>query len=179
MIDLSLVSDEELSREYWRRAHAARQGGKGGRPKKLKPCPKCGEQFGFNELREHKPKCTHPQKFFIPKPKATREKIGADGRVYVTREGIRLGWSNPLPLPMIGDHIDITMNSIGRARVEGYFMEGGYVGVMTKALYPPKWLVQQRKEVPADAPQWIRDGIGCEFGREISIRKPRRARRQK
>ncbi|TAL08397.1 MAG: hypothetical protein EPO02_13010 [Nitrospirae bacterium] len=28
-----------------------------GRPAKLTPCPKCGQQFGVAELRRHKPHC--------------------------------------------------------------------------------------------------------------------------
>lgn len=179
-LDLSLVSDEDLNREYWRRVRANLPGKDlGGRPKNLKPCPKCGEQFGFRELRAHQPGCTPPQKFFIDRPKSTRKKIGDGHAEYVTAEGIRLAWSGSMPLPEVGDKITITMNSIGPARVMGYFMEGGYLGVMTKALRPPKWLREQRKEEASrtDMPQWWRDGIGCEFGTEIEPFTERKRRR--
>ena len=85
-----------------------------------------------------------------------------------------LKWSAPFPLPQMGDQIKITMNGIGPATVVGFFEEGGYVGVMTKATNPPKWLVEQRQRDRnrpdfANQPQWYKDGIGCEFGAEIAL----------
>ena len=176
--DLSLVSDEELHREYWRRIRA-RHANQGGRPKKLRPCPKCGQQLGTKELEKHAPSCEPPERFFIPRPQATGREVGAGHREYVTAEGIRLVWSGSMALPKIGATVDITMNGIGPATVEGYFMQGGYLGVMTKALNPPHWLRRQRKECRADAPQWAKDGIGCEFGAEIATLKAARVRERR
>ncbi len=69
------------------------------------------------------------------------------------------------------------MNNIGPADVVGYLKEDGYVGVMTKAINPPKWLVEQRERdksrVGYDAyPEWLKNGVGCEFGAEIALLEP-------
>jgi hypothetical protein len=68
------------------------------------------------------------------------------------------------------------MNSIGWASVEGFFAEDGYVGVMTKAEDPPQWLRDQRERVAtrytSETPEWLKRGIGCEFGAEIALEQP-------
>lgn len=169
--DLSLISDADLNREYWRRAHARGQA-PAGRPKKLTPCPKCGEKFGVKELEKHTPKCEHLTRYFIDRPEATGaiiDKGETSALEYVTAEGIRLAWSGVMPLPNIGATIDITMNNIGLAHVKGYFMEGGWLGVMTKPINPPAWLRKKRDDDTPETPQWAKDGIGCEFGTEIAI----------
>ena len=179
MIDLTLLSDEDVHNEYWRRRRAivATAENKGGRPRKLRPCPKCGAQLGHMELRTHQPSCEPVTAYFIDTPKRTTKTTGNGHREYVTAAGIRLAWSNPGPLPAIDSTVDVTMNSIGLVRVVGYFCQGGYLGVMTRPLHPPKWLVKQRKECSADAPQWAKDGIICTFGREItSIATPAKRR---
>ena len=57
-IDLSKATDEQITHEYFRRVRARRDASKpGGRPKKLGPCPACGDMFGVTELRAHKPQC--------------------------------------------------------------------------------------------------------------------------
>jgi hypothetical protein len=110
--------------------------------------------------------------FFIPRPPE------ADGTgtfmVYRTEVGEDLKWSASFPLPQIGDRIQITMNGIGEAEVMGYFKEGGVLGVMAKALLPPKWLKDQRdKERNSSSfdslPTWRKEGIGCQFGAEIAL----------
>jgi len=124
-------------------------------------------------------------RYLIPKPAAvysltepTEQERGAGDKahcsIYVDDHGQRLYWSAPFPVPDLGDKVTITMNSIGRAVVVGYFEEGGYLGVMTKATNPPKWLVEQRARDHnradfASKPQWYKDGIGCEFGSEIKL----------
>lgn len=57
VIDLSALSDEVISAEYWRRINARRTAKRTGRKKVLNPCPKCGVKFGVMELRAHTPKC--------------------------------------------------------------------------------------------------------------------------
>lgn len=113
-------------------------------------------------------------KFFIPKPKATGEPgtgKHAEHAVYLTEGGERLFWSAPFPLPEVGDNVTITMNRIGPAIVKGYFSQGAYVGVMTFATEPPKWLRDQQRDVNANDPDWVKQGIGCEFGAEIALPK--------
>jgi hypothetical protein len=94
--------------------------------------------------------------------------------LYYNDDGDLLKWSASFPLPQAGDHITITMNGIGPAVVVGFFEENGYVGVMTKATNPPKWLVDQRKRDKErqdweSKPKWYRDGIGCVFGVEVAL----------
>jgi hypothetical protein len=56
-LDLSLIPDEDLRREYMRRLNATRRRA-GGRPVQLKACPNCGEQFSSTNLRlVHLPQC--------------------------------------------------------------------------------------------------------------------------
>lgn len=44
------LPDDVLSAEFARRFGT-------GRPPKLRPCPKCGDQMGARKLREHLPRC--------------------------------------------------------------------------------------------------------------------------
>lgn len=39
-------------------SNKARKVHAGGRPKVLKPCPKCGASFGAREMAKHIPQCT-------------------------------------------------------------------------------------------------------------------------
>ncbi len=57
-IDLSKVSDADLFSEVQRRRAAQRKtfGAGTGRPKKVKPCPRCGAPYGAREMRQHQ--CT-------------------------------------------------------------------------------------------------------------------------
>jgi hypothetical protein len=108
------------------------------------------------------------ERFFILTPTPTAE-TEAHHRIYLDASGARMKWSAKFDIPKIGQRIYINMNGIGPAIVKGYFESEGYVGVMTKATKPPKWLRRQRREDAKDErrPQWYRDGIGCEFGTEI------------
>jgi hypothetical protein len=57
MIDLTLIPDEDLKREYMRRLNATRRRA-GGRPVQMKPCPNCGSRFPATALRlVHLPQC--------------------------------------------------------------------------------------------------------------------------
>ncbi len=107
------------------------------------------------------------EKFFIPRPEPT-DKVIDNFTVYVTQDGEELKWSAKFPLPAIGSRVRITLNSIGPAVVKGYFSSAGFLGVMTKATKPPKWLVAQQKRDTSNI-AWIREGIGCEFGSEIIL----------
>ena len=121
--------------------------------------------------------------FFIPKPAAagaTQVKFDSQTKslpAYQDHIGRKLIWADhngSTPLPEIGETVMITMNGIGPAVVKGYFASGEtegqmFLGVMTLALHPPKWLKQQNRDDAKDAskPEWIRQGIGCEFACEI------------
>jgi len=50
------------------------------------------------------------------------------------------------PIPAVGDTINIVMNKIGPARVEGYMIEHGFLGVIATPLAPPAWLETQHAE---------------------------------
>jgi hypothetical protein len=63
--DISLIPDDELAAEYWRRMHARGKITNSGRPKKLRPCPKCGEQMGARQLDIHKPACMSTRIQFV------------------------------------------------------------------------------------------------------------------
>jgi hypothetical protein len=119
--------------------------------------------------------------FLIQRPKASgqtithtiadREQVFAE---YIDADGDSLKWSAKFPLPNMGDEIRITMNGIGPATVVGFFEEGGYVGVMTKATNPPAWLKKQRADAKKDPryasrPEWWKNDIGCQFGAEIAL----------
>ncbi len=118
------------------------------------------------------------EKFFIAKPVPTGDvHLYTDGR---TMEALK--WSADFPVPNVGDKILITMNGIGWAHVVGYFSSetdgGTYLGVMTRATRPPAWLRRQQREYAKDAtkPHWYRDGIGCEFGTEIALKRKRKVK---
>lgn len=115
------------------------------------------------------------EKFFIAKPTTT-----SDPHTYINAEGRQLKWSATFPLPEIGARIHITMNRIGPAIVKGYFEAGDpakavWLGVMTKATKPPAYLKRQQAEAKKDPtlPEWMRSGIGAEFGSEILPTRPK------
>jgi hypothetical protein len=115
------------------------------------------------------------ERFFIPQPApAGTTEYTFDSRTetlpaYRDADGGTLIWATreAMPLPAIGDKVTVTMNSIGPATVVGYFASDAFLGVMTKAIAPPAWLRRQTKRAERDAPQWVKDGIGCEFAGEI------------
>ena len=55
MLDLAHLTDAQIYSEAAKRR--ARNPGTG-RPRVLKPCPKCGGQFGVMDLRKHIPRCS-------------------------------------------------------------------------------------------------------------------------
>jgi hypothetical protein len=68
---LSAFTDEEIFREAGRRMRAKAVNPP--RAKVLRPCPKCGDKFGFRELRVHKPQCKGSKA--IPNGRNTKEKL--------------------------------------------------------------------------------------------------------
>ena len=120
------------------------------------------------------------ERFFILTPTPTdRRGTASNGRempIYLDASGKEMWWSAEFPIPAIGQRIFITMNGIGWAVVKGYFESEGYVGVMTIATRPPKWLRDQHKRDLKSGralPGWMREGIGCEFGTEIALKRPK------
>jgi len=113
------------------------------------------------------------ERFFILTPTPTDRPD-----VYLDASGNQMKWSGKFPIPAIGTKVFITMNGIGWATVKGYFESYGYVGLMTLAARPPKWLRDQHKRDAQDLgqPKWIREGIGCEFGAELALKKPTKPR---
>jgi hypothetical protein len=86
-------------------------------------------------------------------------------------------WSAKFPLPTVGTRVFVTMNSLGWAKIVGYWEGCDWLGVMTKLEKPPTWLRKQRdRELrgprAAFLPQWAKDGIGCETGTEFLLAKP-------
>jgi len=116
------------------------------------------------------------ERFFIPSPAATDKtktiESGSKFAVYVDADGTEMLWSADFPIPAIGAKIWIRLNNIGWAVVKGYFESCGYVGVMSLPLDPPAWLKKQLADEKGDLAPWMREGIGCEFGSEISLDRP-------
>lgn len=121
------------------------------------------------------------ERFFILTPTPT-SKTHEHCAIYLDASGMEMRWSAKFPIPAIGQRIFITLNGIGWAVVKGYFVSetsyANYVGVMTLPTNPPAWLkAQNRRDKKArenrNQPQWMIDGIGCEFGAEIELKRPK------
>lgn len=52
-------------------------------------------------------------------------------------------WFGTYAPPIVGDTIQIKINGIGLAKVTGYFIEGGYLGVLNQPIDPPAWYIKQ------------------------------------
>ncbi len=115
-----------------------------------------------------------PERFFISPPVLTpKVRTTDDGQslaVYLDDKGNEVLWSGEFALPPLDSEVFITTNNIGWAIVKGYFVSAGYLGVMTLPLNPPLWLLMQCFAVQknVDSPEWAKQGIGCEFGSELS-----------
>jgi hypothetical protein len=118
------------------------------------------------------------ERFFIPLPIATSEKRkDADGNlldVYLDERSEPLLWSGDFPLPSINSRVFVKRNNIGWALVKGCYQSGGYVGVMTLPICPPSWLCEQwlEEQMNSISPEWVKQGIGCDFGCELSLVAP-------
>lgn len=70
-------------------------------------------------------------------------------------------WSGDEEPPAVGTKILISMNGIGPAIVRGYFVECGWLGVLTEVLSPPDWWVKQN--VKPGKPQPLSHAFGVEI----------------
>lgn len=52
-------------------------------------------------------------------------------------------WTNAGPVPKLGQTVNIKVNGIGAAVVIGYYVEGGYQGVVAVPKNPPEWFQKQ------------------------------------
>lgn len=66
-----------------------------------------------------------------------------------TAKGLPI-WSGADPVPAIGDEVHINVNRIGRAKVVGYGIQGGYLGVMVYPLDTPQWWIAQNGQPSPD-----------------------------
>jgi hypothetical protein len=113
------------------------------------------------------------EEFFISTPTLTSERKKHDDKllmVYRDHQNNALLWSGEFELPTVGCRVYIARPEIGWARVKGYFTSASYVGVMTLPLTPPVWWLQQqaeRRQSPG-SPQWMEEGLTCNFGDELS-----------
>lgn len=81
-----------------------------------------------------------------------------DRRTPILNKDCEVKWSGDIPPPPIGTRIQITMNNIGPAKVVGYFVEYGWLGLLThKHESPPDWWIKQNG----------RDCVGHVFGIEF------------
>jgi len=55
----------------------------------------------------------------------------------------KLTWSGTGSIPMIGDEVTVSMNSLGPGKVMGLFEADGYIGVAVQLSSPPDWFVKQ------------------------------------
>lgn len=73
-------------------------------------------------------------------------------------------WSGKDPVPAIGQTIYVRVNRIGAAKVVGYAIDCGYLGVLAYPLDPPEWWVRQNgPSSPENAP--------LVFGAELQVLK--------
>lgn len=54
-----------------------------------------------------------------------------------------LKWVSKEPIPPVGDFVNVTINGIGLSRVEKYFVEYGFIGLIVKPFDPPAWYIKQ------------------------------------
>jgi len=73
-----------------------------------------------------------------------------EGVVHVEDPGViddaakeAIKWSGKGDVPKLGDTVEITMNSLGKAVVYGYFVAAGWLGVQTVMFHPPAWHLRQ------------------------------------
>ena len=60
----------------------------------------------------------------------------------------RLQWVCNKPVPAVGSEVCVKINGIGRAIVQKYFVEHGFVGLIVQPLSPPDWYVKQNGDDP-------------------------------
>lgn len=52
-------------------------------------------------------------------------------------------WSGGAEPPAIGETVTVKINRIGEAKVRGYFVEFGWLGLHVDPVNPPEWYVKQ------------------------------------
>lgn len=52
-------------------------------------------------------------------------------------------WSGDGQPPGVGECVNVRINGIGPAKVERYFIQDGFLGVLATPLQPPEWYVKQ------------------------------------
>lgn len=55
-----------------------------------------------------------------------------------------LKWAGECPLLDIAQEVEVKMNGFGAGRVEGYFQEHGWLGLLVRISKQPEWHVKQR-----------------------------------
>tara|TARA_B100000214_G_C23541082_1_gene434063 strand:+ start:38 stop:367 length:330 start_codon:yes stop_codon:yes gene_type:complete len=55
----------------------------------------------------------------------------------------QLAWVSKMPIPKVGDEVNVTINGIGRSIVLKYFVEHGFIGLLVQPQNPPTWYVKQ------------------------------------
>jgi hypothetical protein len=57
-------------------------------------------------------------------------------------------WSGNGSPPWLGDTVDVTMNSLGKGTVKGFFVQSGFLGVGVELKSPPEWYKKQNNGNP-------------------------------
>ena len=70
------------------------------------------------------------------------KKVGPRSMLNGDPNGIPM-WSGNTAPPAIGDPVGVRINRIGLAKVRGYFVEAGWLGVHVDPVAPPEWYVKQ------------------------------------
>jgi hypothetical protein len=52
-------------------------------------------------------------------------------------------WSGAGQVPVFNEEVVVRINAIGKAKVTGFFVQHGYLGVLCLPLNPPEWYVRQ------------------------------------
>lgn len=89
-------------------------------------------------------------RYWIEQPVYTGESQPIGGNVpitwYIVKSGTEQLRTSAPSLPNIGTEIEITLNKIGPAKVEGYMQEYGMVGIIARPSNPPEWWIKQNRE---------------------------------
>ena len=88
---------------------------------------------------------------------AFEQAVYKDGKPQKSDSGLPM-WSGARVPPGVNDVVQIKMNGIGAARVIGYFVMAGWLGLLVKPYDPPQWYVDQNGY----------DATGHVFGAEVS-----------